>query len=678
VSAFTYANVGASCFDCSINFTVDKGNPPWLYGVNLYAVNHGAASPTNVTTPWSQITGLNASGAYTAASFLGLTAGISGGWDIYAAYVDQQGNVSPAALIATTVANPQVVGSTIMAAMPGALKSSGPTISSSSVTSRTTDVGMTQSCLIAFTETDFTAIPSWMDSVLVCTRVHGTTTLSKQISFDPRAVSTGIYTNVPAQAGVGETVDFGLAYQDMTGAISTIVWPSGLSNSSDSDGAIIDPTGPGRPIKYPRTPVAVQNVIDASSNILNVEFPGGKLQANGALTNVDGVSSTTAYPLPAGTTITAQANIAKGGALVSGILIGNTTNGYRIYYAGGSVSLDRYVGGVNTNIGTLVSAADDTNTHTLKITIVVVGASNNLIQASWDGVDPNAATHPGGVVDTSLDLTSGTWHVTLFTGGSTGKVTGYSADTSLDHYLKLAPIVKKRIAGDGTLDISTTPGPISGAISMDTNVTDGSTRTGILVSETAGAAGSRTIKQLNDGTNVRNAAAAATLYDASGNVNGSGPLIKNMPNQVVALADVGVGFAAFATSYTIWLTNLSGSSTPQWIMQDAAQTTYDLASYSGPNYFSITNYMDHEIGLASGWKRWWIVTYAPSSLHNGVFTITRYTSEPSQATKAAAMKDGSFLCVIAPSGTQSAGFINDSSGSGSKSGGGGGKLAPGL
>jgi hypothetical protein len=113
-------------------------------------------------------------------------------------------------------------------------------------------------------------------------------------------------------------------------------------------------------------------------------------------------------------------------------------------------------------------------------------------------------------------------------------------------------------------------------------------------------------------------------------------------------------------------------------MQDAAQTTYDLSSYSGTAYFDSTNYMDHEIGLASGWKRWWIVTYAPSSLHNGVFTITRYTIEPTTAQKAAALKDGTFLCVLTPVGTQAAGMVNSSSSTGSGSWGGGGKIAPGL
>jgi hypothetical protein len=184
--------------------------------------------------------------------------------------------------------------------------------------------------------------------------------------------------------------------------------------------------------------------------------------------------------------------------------------------------------------------------------------------------------------------------------------------------------------------------------------------------------------------------------DASGNPNGSAPFIAHMPNQVVALADVALQYATTATSYSVWLSNLAATTTvdgsghvttnpPQWIMTDSAQTTYDMGTTGNSGYGSSNVGFDaaagHALfaatGLAAGWKRWYIITWTPSAAHTGTLTANEFTTEPTQAQKAAAYKDGSFLCICTVSGSSTTGIINGSSGSGGFKGG-GGKVPPGL
>jgi len=181
---------------------------------------------------------------------------------------------------------------------------------------------------------------------------------------------------------------------------------------------------------------------------------------------------------------------------------------------------------------------------------------------------------------------------------------------------------------------------------------------------------------------------------SAGDITGSARFFTNMPNQVVALADVALQYVTTSTSYSVWLTNLAATTTvdgsghitanpPQWIMGDASQTVYDMGTVSNSGFGSANTGFDsgHPLytasGIGTGWKRWYIITWTPSGPHGGTLTGTEFTSEPTQAQKAAAFKDGSFLCICTVSGSASSGIINGSSGSGGFKGG-GGKVPPGL
>lgn len=186
-----------------------------------------------------------------------------------------------------------------------------------------------------------------------------------------------------------------------------------------------------------------------------------------------------------------------------------------------------------------------------------------------------------------------------------------------------------------------------------------------------------------------------TLSDSAGNITGSSRFFSAMPNQVVSLADVSLQYATTSTSYAVWLTNLAASTTvdgsghiltnpPQWIMADAAQTTFDMGTTTDGGYGASNAYFDsaHPIyfatGLSPGWKRWYIFTWTPTGPHTGTLTSAEFTtSEPTQAQKAAAFKDGSFLCICTVAGSQPAGIINPTSGNGGFNGG-GGKVPQGL
>ncbi|MHB1798053.1 MAG: beta strand repeat-containing protein [Vulcanimicrobiaceae bacterium] len=225
---------------------------------------------------------------------------------------------------------------------------------------------------------------------------------------------------------------------------------------------------------------AIAANMNSSGQSLLVQFPGGYIGTDGALTNVDGASSTQSYPLPAGTTIEIVAQIAKGASTnYSEVVLGNYTNGYGLMFEGGgglNMYLVRYVGSTAAVIGSAVPDSPPTSTNyaTFRLTIRVIGASDNQIQGTIDGTDPNAGAI---ITDSSLDLTSGTWPITLYTGGSAGKVLNLHVSTADSHYLGLPPAARTALnpAGqvigsvyDGTTAL--TPANLTTAVDTSGNV----------------------------------------------------------------------------------------------------------------------------------------------------------------------------------------------------------------
>ena len=409
-----------------------------------------------------------------------------------------------------------------------------------------------------------------------------------------------------------------------------------------------------------RNAAAVAANMNSSGQSLLVEFPGGYVGTDGALTNVDGATSTQSYPLPAGTTITVEAQIAKGGTGDARLLVGNRTNGYGFDYDGsGSLYLEKFIAGAVTVLGAISAETNDTNYHTFLLTITVVSSTSVQIQGTWDGVDPNAGAI---ITDTSLNLTSGTWPITLYTGGSAGKVLHLHVTTALAHWLALPASVLHAIDSGGVA----LPAGIdfSRAYTGKTldNVPNGSTRGAVLNTELAG---SGTVKQLNDGTNVRNAAAAAALYDASGNIKNSTTFIVSVPNAgpFVTDATISYSWSSGSAPYTvaIWFDNGTAGTDATVIFGNG--TTFNLGhtTSASPSYSNSS--------VASGTNFYMVLHYA-----SGTTTMTVQTTIFTVSQMATYIADGGIVAVTSstrapiftPSGT--------GGGSGSYSGGGGAKL----
>lgn len=140
------------------------------------------------------------------------------------------------------------------ATMPGALASSGPTITSSS-NAWGTLTAAAQQLSVTLTESDFGALPTWLAAVVLRVRTHGATDWRQEMQLDPGLFSyslgSGTITAKILNLTAGDVVDVGIAYKDMSGKISATAWPSGVNNASDPDGALLDASSGAivRPLK---------------------------------------------------------------------------------------------------------------------------------------------------------------------------------------------------------------------------------------------------------------------------------------------------------------------------------------------------------------------------------------------------------------------------------------------
>ncbi len=152
---------------------------------------------------------------------------------------------------------------------------------------------------------------------------------------------------------------------------------------ADTQGGIPLGTGGGI-VPHETLSWQVQGIVDsAGPNLLASEFPNGKIQPDGSLTNVNGESSATLYPLVAGQPFTAKAEIKKAsGSATSTLLIGNQTNGYGAQYDGTpNAFLIRWLNGTASVVSSLdVGPSGDVLSRSLRLT--VTPGSPNVLEAS--------------------------------------------------------------------------------------------------------------------------------------------------------------------------------------------------------------------------------------------------------------------------------------------------------
>lgn len=119
--------------------------------------------------------------------------------------------------------------------MPAAIKSSGPTISSSSLGGTSTTGGATydQTYNVTFGDWATTAQPLWFKKWNVYTRLHGSTNASINGDIWKQSSPQVAFTGLTAQGfGAGNYYDIGFSVVDISGVESAIVWPANLQTSA--------------------------------------------------------------------------------------------------------------------------------------------------------------------------------------------------------------------------------------------------------------------------------------------------------------------------------------------------------------------------------------------------------------------------------------------------------------
>lgn len=330
-----------------------------------------------------------------------------------------------------------------------------------------------------------------------------------------------------------------------------------------------------------RTAGVIAAVIDSASNILNVEFPGGKLQADGSITNVDGVASHDALAFNSTTAnlVHLSAKITSAGGAGPGLLFGTLTNGYRLIQASVSTfGVIRYTNGAGAELG-LFAFTLDSNPHTMSL-IISFGASSNTIEAIID-------TTSEIVTDSAPPSITSPAAASVYTGGSTGSLRNFDFSVGHSGYLGLPPSVRGVVNSDG-----------SAAQTVDW-LPDGTTRAGVKVTELAGSAGVYTVAQLTSGATTRTVGNIASIVDGSGNIPSSSAWKANVPNSLANLVSniTAQCYSASSGSLTIYFTSTVATSTspggtnyPDWEYPDGSGGVYPghLNGYSTVNGTSST------------------------------------------------------------------------------------------
>lgn len=538
--------------------------PSWLLGERLYVRQHAvstSAQPFMDVTPGQNVTtqiqvGLNAATTI----------------DLGVSYLDVANNESsvtwPPGLSNVIV---PAIGTNAGQTSPATISSTGPTITAVTISPRNRRVGMTQNLFGTLTLGDWgttTGKPNWVQAIMAYSRVDGTTTIVDQVQIDPNAPTTQTAStstfNWMLPASTGDSVDIGFAYEDVAGHLTATAWPAALNAIGDPDGSVWDGGGKGL---HTRMSQATQNTVLTAGGI---DFSSA-LHTNKDQDNIaDGA-----------TYARTRANQLIGGAIARGsvgknvipnpsfelndvgtpinTLVANgapITNGWFVHDEGGSTNfypfLDTSVvhGGSQDlaikTVGGYTVAANTTIECRIFSATFPVRAQETYFVSGWVAANSSFGALPTGtqvkariglwvtdaansatneLVPTDVIFTAGSggaWQqlsgtFTIPTTVATGKNSAF-ANVQLAGFLQNTTGSAITISTAGNeFDIHFDDITCTLQTSLDTDVFDGATYARVKGSELA----SGTVKQLNDGTNVRTAAHVAGAIDTSSRVIGS-------------------------------------------------------------------------------------------------------------------------------------------------------------
>lgn len=301
------------------------------------------------------------------------------------------------------------------------------------------------------------------DLDIVGARAHHTA-LPPTVQHVINSVSGNGQLNVNPAGGVTSNLPYSNHDASVTGTLSSsatnglymkanqISWKHFLGDSSTDTTTNIVDAGNKR-FLHAGMSTGVQTAIDSSGNLLNISWTGISVGSGGAMTGFasGGTSSTQALTLKAGHVVSFEAQFKMASTTAAQrFILGNATNGYAFgWTTGGALQIQKIVSSVVTGIQTLATVTQDTLVHSFKLTVTVVGASSNKLEASFDNVVSSAV-----LADAALDLTAGTWTFTIVDGNNgTTKVWNFQAYCAVPHRSHVHTDYQTTIAAGGTVNV---------------------------------------------------------------------------------------------------------------------------------------------------------------------------------------------------------------------------------
>ena len=226
-------NISASV---SISFTVT--NQPTngsLSRIGLWVKNSGSANSTYAYYGSISANGVASPTPSATGSYIAIIADLVGNktYDFGVSYENAQGGESSVADALLNYSSVVItIGNGMLASMPVAIKNAGPNLTIVGSPSLTNTGGGTDEANITYTLNDSLSTAQWFNGVFAYLRVTGSGQAGTP--FGPYDnVSPAQQTNNIAQISgmaAGKTYDIGFAYCDLSGAFSTIVYPSATAN----------------------------------------------------------------------------------------------------------------------------------------------------------------------------------------------------------------------------------------------------------------------------------------------------------------------------------------------------------------------------------------------------------------------------------------------------------------
>lgn len=256
VSGISYPVVGNATYDAQVTFTVDVHSASWLVGIALFAVAHGSAADPRDFPKGQVDVGQSTAGVYTP---IWKSIGAGNSEDLYVAYLDGQGRLSPVVIVGTTTANH--AGYSALLGVP--LTAPNPSSAASAFTYSVTGASTFDAVCTVNLDSNGTTANNALAEVETVIAPHASALTSTSDGWTPvgsvQVVNgTGVYNVAAGGLGAGTAYDFGVRYVGQNGSRSyvyivgtTAANPQHLSNLPSMGSQAAPVTSSVSAISYP-------------------------------------------------------------------------------------------------------------------------------------------------------------------------------------------------------------------------------------------------------------------------------------------------------------------------------------------------------------------------------------------------------------------------------------------